>query len=68
MAKTSAVSPEQAKQIEAVLRQRSEVAADARKLNLQLALRISDLLSVRYDDVQGSFSGSKRGKQASSAS
>lgn len=29
MAKTSAVSPEQAKQIEAVLRQRSEVAADA---------------------------------------
>ncbi len=29
MAKTSAVSPEQAKQIEAALRQRSVVAADA---------------------------------------
>ncbi|MGK2895609.1 hypothetical protein ACSLBL_29125 [Klebsiella michiganensis] len=40
MAKTSAVTPEQAKQIEAVLRQRSEVAADAWKLNLQLALRM----------------------------
>ncbi len=32
MAKTSAVSPEQAKQIEAALRQRSAVAADAWKL------------------------------------
>ncbi|MDF7757441.1 tyrosine-type recombinase/integrase, partial [Klebsiella pneumoniae] len=62
MAKTSAVTPEQAKQIEAVLRQRSEVAADAWKLNLQLALRISDLLSVRYDDVHGKFLRLKEGK------
>lgn len=68
MAKTSAVSPEQAKQIEAALRQRSAVAADAWKLNLQLALPISDLLSVRYDDVQGKFLRLKRGKQTSSVS
>lgn len=62
MAKTSAVTPEQAGAIEKVLRQRSEVAADAWKMNLQLALRISDLLSVKYTDIQGKFLRIKEGK------
>lgn len=62
MAKTSAVTPEQARQIDKALRNHSEVAADAWKLNLQLALRISDLLSVKYEDIQGKFLRLKEGK------
>jgi len=52
--KVNAVSPEQARQIEAVLRRNGQESfADCWKLNLNMALRISDLLSLKFEDVQG---------------
>lgn len=53
MARTNAPTPEEARQIEAVLRRRNETFADAWALNLNLALRISDLLALTFDDVAG---------------
>ncbi|CAK7012242.1 MAG: tyrosine-type recombinase/integrase [Citrobacter freundii] len=53
MARTNAPTPEEARQIEAVLRHRNETFADAWALNLNLALRISDLLALTFDDVAG---------------
>ncbi|MFK3875893.1 tyrosine-type recombinase/integrase [Pantoea agglomerans] len=52
--KVNAVSPEQAKQIEAVLhRNGQDTFADCWKLNLNMALRISDLLVLTFEAVQG---------------
>ena len=53
MARTNAPTPEEARQIETVLRRRNETFADAWALNLNLALRISDLLALTVDDVPG---------------
>ncbi|MEX3018335.1 tyrosine-type recombinase/integrase [Kluyvera sp. STS39-E] len=53
MARTNAPTPEEARQIETVLRRRNETYADAWALNLNLALRISDLLALTFDDVAG---------------
>lgn len=53
MARTNAPTPEEARQIEAVLRRRNETFADAWALNLNLALRISDMLALTFDDVAG---------------
>ncbi|HGY1465745.1 TPA: tyrosine-type recombinase/integrase [Klebsiella oxytoca] len=53
MARTNAPTPKEARQIEAVLRRRNETFADAWALNLNLALRISDLLALTFDDVAG---------------
>ncbi|UOH51891.1 tyrosine-type recombinase/integrase [Enterobacter ludwigii] len=53
MARTNAPTPEEARQIETVLRRRNETFADAWALNLNLALRISDLLALTFDDVAG---------------
>lgn len=53
MAKTNAPTLEEAAAIEKVLRYRNETYADAWALNLNLALRISDLLALTYKDVAG---------------
>ena len=53
MARTNAPTPEEARQIETVLRRRNVTFADAWALNLNLALRISDLLALTFDDVAG---------------
>ena len=53
MAKTNAPTPEEARAIEVVLRRRNETFADAWALNLNMALRISDLLALTYEDVSG---------------
>ncbi|WP_370608565.1 tyrosine-type recombinase/integrase [Klebsiella pneumoniae] len=53
MAKTNAPTLEEAEAIEKVLRYRNETYADAWALNLNLALRISDLLALTYKDVAG---------------
>ena len=53
MARTNAPTPKEAREIEAVLRRRNETFADAWALNLNLALRISDLLALTFDDVAG---------------
>lgn len=53
MAKTNAPTPEEARAIEVVLRRRNETFADAWALNLNMALRISDLLALTFDDVAG---------------
>ena len=53
MAKTNAPTLEEAAAIEKVLRYRNETFADAWALNLNLALRISDLLALTYKDVAG---------------
>lgn len=53
MARTNAPTPDEARQIEAALRRRNETFADAWALNLNLALRISDLLALTFDDVAG---------------
>lgn len=53
MAKTNAPTLEEAAAIEKVLRYRNETYADAWALNLNLALRISNLLALTYKDVAG---------------
>jgi len=66
MARTNAPTPEEARQIETVLRRRNETYADAWALNLNLALRISDLLALTFDDVAGNvvtIKEKKTGKQ-----
>nr|UVX69074.1 MAG: integrase family protein [Bacteriophage sp.] len=52
--KVNAVTAEQAGQIEKVLRRnKQETYADVWRLNLNMALRISDLLALTFDDVKG---------------
>ncbi|HBR7492197.1 TPA: tyrosine-type recombinase/integrase [Klebsiella pneumoniae] len=66
MARTNAPTPEEARQIEAVLRRRNITFADTWALNLNLALRISDLLALTFDDVAGNvvtIKEKKTGKQ-----
>ena len=53
MARTHRPTPQEARQIETVLRRRNVTFADAWALNLNLALRISDLLALTFDDVAG---------------
>lgn len=53
--KVNAVDKAQAVQIEKVLRRnKQETYADIWKLNLNMALRVSDLLSLTFESVQGS--------------
>ncbi|WJD88470.1 hypothetical protein QRD25_02430 [Serratia marcescens] len=65
MERTNAPTPEEAQQIEAVLRHRNETFADAWALNLNLALRISDLLALTFDDVTGNVVTIRKRKRAS---
>lgn len=52
--KVNAVTADQAVQIEKVLRRnKQETYADVWVLNLNMALRISDLLALTFDDVKG---------------
>lgn len=52
--KVNAVTAEQAGQIEKVLRRnKQETYADVWRLNLNMALRISDLLALTFEAVQG---------------
>ncbi|VTN14332.1 Uncharacterised protein [Raoultella terrigena] len=67
MAKTNAPTLEEAAAIEKVLRYRNETYADAWALNLNLALRISDLLALTYKDVAGTEIRITEGKTKKSA-
>ena len=62
MAKTNAPTPEEARAIEGVLRRRNETFADAWALNLNMALRISDLLALTFEDVAGNMVSIKEKK------
>lgn len=67
MAKTNAPTLEEAAAIEKVLRYRNETYADAWALNLNLALRISDLLALTYKDVAGTGDPHHRGQDEKSS-